>query len=153
MAMESNSSTDEYKLNKFKSHGRAEFERQGQILICHATGPFNKELVLALATVEPKLQAIISDGNWADITVLKGSALATPDALSTLSEYLKSLTEQGVISCASALVITEQTEGFRFTIPHIINAFADTGTELKLFKNLEEAKAWTLNKLNLANQN
>ena len=89
MTMESNSSTDEYKLNKFKSHGRAEFERQGQILICRATGPFNKELVHALATVEPKLQSIISDGSWADITVLKGSALATPDALRGIDNKLR----------------------------------------------------------------
>ena len=146
-------STDDFKLNKFKPHGRAEFERDGQILICHAVGPFNKELVVAIAAIQPKLlNEIISDGEWANITILSRSALATPDALLELGKYLSSIVNQSARSCASALVIGNYVEGRKFMAPYIIKAFADIGTKLVLFDTIRSANDWAVEEINTANK-
>jgi len=143
MVSKISASTDDYKSKKINSLGRAEFTREGQILICDAVGPFDKDLVQAIAGVEINLfKEIIADGEWADLTIIRKSALASSEAIQTFKAYLKILTENGINSCASALVIEDMVDGAKFMVPLIVKVFEETGTNLKVFNDLEKAKDW-----------
>jgi len=57
--------TDEFNRQLFRPHGKVAFMREGQILVCEAIGPFNKELVEAVAGVTVKLIAEMTQhGKW-----------------------------------------------------------------------------------------
>jgi len=145
-------STDDYDPNLFKQHGRVTYTREKQILICDAEGPFNKELVDAIVNVSLDLiEAINDDGKWADITIIRKSALASPESFLAFHDFFKLLQNKGIRSSISALVIDEKVEGFHIMIPYFVKAYAEMGINLGVFKKFNIAKVWVESQLEIAN--
>jgi hypothetical protein len=136
-------STDEFDPTLFRPHGRVNFTIDGNLLLCEAVGPFNKELVLAIAEVEIGLiQKLAAQGRWADIVIVKENVLSSTDTLEAYTGYLNSLGASAMHSNATAMVIGDDVEGAVFMVPLIIKAYADAGIKLNVFKTIDEAKVW-----------
>ncbi len=152
MPSKKSASTDDYDPSLFKQHGRVNYTREKQILICDAEGPFNRELIDAIINVSMDLiEAINADGKWADITIIRKSALASPESFQAFNDFFKLLGNMGIRSSISALVIDESVEGFHIMIPHFVKAYADAGINLGVFKKFSIAKVWVENQLELTN--
>jgi hypothetical protein len=134
-------STDDFDPQRFRPHGRVNFTREGDLVICEAVGPFNKELIEALASTELDLiQDMKKLPHWGDIVVIKNSALASPEALQAFTEYLTELGRNNMNSLVTAMVIDDDVEGGAFMATHLVNAYAEAGINLQIFKKLNEAK-------------
>ena len=136
-------STDEVDPSRFRPHGRVEFVRRENVLICYATGPFNAELIEAVSKVETGLIVeLIQQGKWGDVIVLKESALASPDTVDAFAANVKRLVGLGVMSSATALVLTPEVEGAQLMAPHYIRAYSNVGLELHVCDSLEQGWNW-----------
>ncbi len=136
-------STDEVDPQKFRPHGRATFTTDGNLLICEAQGPFNKELIAAIADIELGLVYEMQKcGQWADIIVIKENATASPDCLDAFTEYLTTLGRSNLHSLVTAMVIGDDVFGADVMTSQFIDAYADAGLNLTVFKTLNDAKVF-----------
>jgi len=140
--------TDEFNHQQFRPHGRAEFARDGQVLVCEAIGPFNKELVDAVVGVKA---GIISDlirrGKWGVVIAIRKSALASSEVLAAFTAHLRQLVDAGVASSAAAMVISRDVEGWSLMPQLFVKVYADAGLNLAVFENVGDAKAWVASQL------
>ena len=136
-------STDDYDPAKFRPHGRVSFTKDGDVLICEAIGPFNEELMGAIAEAEAGMLAQMQQyERWADIVIIKENATASPEALALFSAYLTSLGKQNLNSTVTALVIDDSVEGAELMTSRLIDAFMDAGVNVTPFKTLHNAKVF-----------
>ena len=136
-------STDDYDPKRFRPHGRVNFTREGNLIICEAIGPFNKELIEAVAGIESSLVREMQQlPHWGDIVVIKNSALSSPETLDAFTAYLTELGRNNMNSLVTAMVIGEEVERGCFVANHLINAYAEAGINLQVFKTLHEAKVF-----------
>ncbi len=148
MAKLAHATTDEFKSKHFPPHGRVEFTARGNILICEATGPFNLELIDAIAAVQASvIERLIAQGSWGDIIVLKGNAMANPETIAAFTKYLKALVQQGVISSVTAMVVAPDVEGGRLMATVIAKCYAEIGRKLTLFDRIDAATDWMASEL------
>jgi len=143
MTAKKSASTDDFDPVKFRPHGRVTFIKDGDVLICEATGPFNQTLLLAIANAERDMigQMQVYE-RWADIVVIKENALASPQALEEFTGYLSSLGRQGLNATVTAMVIDDQVEGAQIMTSRLIDAYMDAGVNLTVFKTLNDAKVF-----------
>jgi hypothetical protein len=143
MTAKKSASTDDFDPVKFRPHGRVTFIKDGDVLICEATGPFNQTLLLAIANAERDMigQMQVYE-RWADIVVIKENALASPQALEEFTGYLSSLGRQGLNATVTAMVIDDQVEGADIMTARLIDAYMDAGVNLTVFKTLNDAKVF-----------
>ena len=136
-------STDDYDPVKFRPHGRVNFIKDGDLLICEATGPFNRQLLLAIADAERDMivQMQVYE-RWADIVVIKENAMASPEALEEFSSYLTALGRQNLNATVTALVLDDTVEGADIMTARLIDAYMDAGINLTVFKTLNDAKVF-----------
>ena len=143
MTLKKSFSTDDYDPARFRPHGRISFTKDNDILICEATGPFNEELLRAIAAAEsgmlPQMQQY---QHWADIVVIKKSALASKETLAQFTAYLTSLGRQNLNATVTALVIEADVEGAAVMTSQIVDAYMDAGINLTVFNNLHNAKVF-----------
>ncbi len=143
MSTKKSASTDDYDPVKFRPHGRVTFIKDGDLLICEATGPFNKELLLAIAATERDmiLQMQVHP-RWADIVIIKENAMASTEALEEFTGYLISLGRQNLNATVTAMVIDETVTGADVMTSRLIDAYIDAGVNLTVFKTLNDAKVF-----------
>ena len=135
--------TDDHSPSRFRPHGRVEFVKRENVLICYATGPFNVELIEAVSNVEAKLiEELVQQGKWGDIIVLKESAMASPGTVEAFASNVKRLVAQGVMSSATALVLSPEVEGAAFMSPLYVRAYSNVGMELHVCKDFGLAWSW-----------
>ena len=140
--------TDEFNRQLFRPHGRVAFAREGQVLVCEAIGPFNKELVEAVVGVTANLIAEMTQhGKWGAIIEIRKSALASSEVLAAYTAYLQQLVAAGVASCITAMVIAHDVEGCLLMQQHFVKAYADAGLLLAVFENVGDAKTWVASQL------
>ena len=143
MTKRNRSTTDDINPRSFRPHGRVTFTVDGDVLICDALGPFNKELIDAIEAIEIKLiEELQINGKWGEIIIISGSALASADALAAFAAYLKTLVSNKLISSVSTLVINDSVEGAAIMTPHLVQAYSDAGSKLTVFETVNEAKVW-----------
>jgi len=142
-------STDEYDPIKFRPHGRVNFKRDEQILVCDAIGPFNMELIDAIAHVEISLlRELINDGRWAGVVIINESALASQETLHSFGEYIRYFVDNNLGPCATALVIDDnKVIGAKLMAPLIQQKYIDAGIKIEVFGNFNDAKTWALTQL------
>lgn len=143
MSTKKSASTDNYDPVKFRPHGRVTFIKDGDLLICEATGPFNKELLLAIADTERDmiLQMQVYP-RWADIVIIKENAMASTEALEEFTGYLTSLGRQNLNATVTAMVIDDTVTGADVMTARLIDAYIDAGVNLTVFKTLNDAKVF-----------
>jgi len=143
MTAKKSASTDDLDPAKFRPHGRVNFIKDGDLLICEAMGPFNKELLLAIAEAEREMiQQMQVHERWADIVVIKHNAMASPEALEEFTGYLCSLGRQNLNATVTAMVIDDSVEGAAIMTSRLIDAYMDAGVNLTVFKSLNDAKVF-----------
>jgi hypothetical protein len=136
-------STDDFDPKKFRPHGRVTFTQDGNLLICEAQGPFNKELLEAIADIELSLVYEMQKcGQWADIIVIKENAMASSECLEAFTEYLSTLGRANLHSLVTAMVIGDDVISADVMTNQFINAYTDAGLNLTVFKTLNDAKVF-----------
>ncbi|OYU46201.1 MAG: hypothetical protein CFE44_03360 [Burkholderiales bacterium PBB4] len=148
MALESRFSTTTFAPQMFKPHGRIESSVVGNLFVQEATGPFNKEILLAMEAVHAGArQLAASDGVWAAIFVFKQSALASPEMLNGLSKYLATQVTRRNASTATALVMPADVEGALLMAPLYLRAWQRAGISCEVFSGREDAERWLATQL------
>lgn len=136
-------STDDFDQQRFRPHGRVKFYREGNLAICEAIGPFNTELVEAIGRAEMQLiEQMKQLPKWGDIVIIKDNALASPDAMDELTNYLIQLGRADMHSAVTAMVIGEDVVGGAIMANHLVNVYADAGLPLHVFTTLADAKVY-----------
>lgn len=140
--------TDDFAPQHFRPHGRVEFSVLENILICEAIGPFNSELVSAVATVQiPLIDDLARQGIWGDIVIFKKNAMASPEAVSSFSEYLHELSSSGRVPTATALVLPAETEGSTIMRARYLKCYEGARVNLATFERYNEALEWVKNNI------
>ena len=148
MALESRYSTTVFSPHKFKPHGRIESSVVGNLFIQEATGPFNKEILLAMESVHAGPRELLtSGGRWAAIFVFRHSALASPEMLEGLKNYLATQVTRKNASVATALVIPPQVEGALLMGSLYLRAWRGAGITCEIFGAREDAEHWISTRL------
>lgn len=130
-------------VKKFQPHGCIDIWMDGDLLYYEATGPFNTELVDALAVAQMEILNGMTEARpWASIGCVKQSLLMSPDALARYAEIMRAPKPQGRTPVATAFVIGPEVEGRDIIAPHFVTIYADIGRPMQIFQTLEEAKSW-----------
>lgn len=117
----------------------------GRLNVLEAKGPFNLELVLAGDVAQEQLDTVLNArGRWGTVLVLKGSALASPEAISEIARIVQRRVELGIRPVAFALVVGPEVEGGALMQSHYLSAYASAGIPGRAFADLEQAKLWVL---------
>lgn len=136
-------STVQHAQGSFKQHGRVDMDLIGNTIFVQACGPFNLELMNALAALEAEfLTRLAKLGPFTEIVLFSQSVLASPEVMTAHAELLKMLKAAGLAHKASAYVIPEDLEGLAFMEAVAIKNYAAVDWPFKIFNNLDEAQLW-----------
>jgi len=136
-------STDDLNPQKFRPHGRVTFIKDDNVLICEAHGPFDRELITAIAELELSMVYEMQKcGQWADIIVIKENATTSAECLAAFTDYLSQLGRANMHSLVTAMVIDDNVIGADVMTPQFINTYAEAGLNLNVFKELNHAKVF-----------
>lgn len=142
---------------KFRPHGRVEFSSQGNILISEVIGPFNVELVNAVANTEvAQFEEFIARGKWGDIIIFRESAMASHEALAAVTANVRKNIEIAHHPSATALVLAHCVEGATLMAHRHLQCFLDggytqAGIPIAVFEDEGEAVNWLKSVLNRTN--
>jgi hypothetical protein len=141
-------STTAFSPQTFRPHGIIESKVVGKLFIQEASGPFNKEILLAMDAVHVKARLLLAAGGpWAALFIFKNSALASPEMLSGLRKYLALQVTHKNASIATGLVLPKDVEGASLLTPHYLRAWRDAGIHCEAFEDLDLARAWVTQQL------
>lgn len=134
----------------FKPHGRVELWTEGNVVYLEASGPFNKEAVLAVGATWRELFARLPhSGPFADVVVVEGSMMAGPEVLEAFGAFLGMNTAANVAPCAVAWVVPPAVEGGVLMIPAFEQIYQAAGRNIRFFDNLPQARDWVRGQLRL----
>lgn len=138
-------SAKDFTSGPFAPHGAMDIQVAGRLNVLEAKGPFNLELVLAGDVAQEQLDTVLNArGRWGTVLVLKGSALASPEAISEIARIVQRRVELGIRPVAFALVVGPEVEGGALMQSHYLSAYASAGIPGRAFADLEQAKLWVL---------
>lgn len=127
----------------FRPHGHLAFRLEGNIMVSTAVGPFNKEIIEAVAKAQQDLlQDMVEQQKWAYLVYFEKSVLAPIEALEALTNYLRWLASIHRLPTAVAFVIAPELEGAQIMIPHFQRTHAQAGMNFQVFATPEAAQAW-----------
>jgi hypothetical protein len=148
MAADFRFSTSSFSPQNFKPHGTVDSKVVGNLFIQEATGPFNKEIVLAMDVVHAEARGLLlSGGAWGALFVFKNSALASPEMLDRLQKYLSMQVTRKNASVATGLVLPHSVEGAAFMAPLYVRAWRNAGICCEAFVDYLEAHSWVSKQL------
>jgi hypothetical protein len=143
MEYSKSNSTEQFEASKFKPHGRVEYVANSNWLYGTAIGPFNEELMAALAAMANVwFPAMATKGSWAHLATFQKSAMCAPVVLERLTRALSELTKMGVAPEATAFVFPPDVEGAVLMGPLYAQAFEKAGVRFGYFSRFEAAHAW-----------
>lgn len=132
-----------YAKGAFQPHGAMELRLSGQLNILEATGPFNKELVIAADAAQESLyEALMQKGRWGTVLIFRKNALISLEALAEITSILQRRTAQGYVPVAIALVFGPDVEGGTLMQSHYLNAYRKAGIEGRIFDDALAAQDW-----------
>lgn len=130
---------------RFAAHGETNYLRaENDLLIVHATGPFNVEFIEDLIAVE---RPIFEEMNkryrdWYALLIFRENAMAGPDVLARYAEFRKTMTLSGYDPRAVAFVMAHDVEGREFMGPLLEKLYLDAGLVHQGFTNESDARRW-----------
>ena len=143
MAVGRQFSTTSFNPAMFKPHGAIESRIEGKLFIQEATGPFNKEILLAMDFVHSQARHLLMEGGpWGALFLFKQSALASPEMLSGLKKYLSIQVTRKNASIATGLVFSPGVEGAALMKPHYLGAWRGAGILCEAFEAEQEGRDW-----------
>ena len=130
------------------SHGRVEMWREGSVIRVEAAGPFNLEAVRALGAAWIRLfSALPLEGGYAEFTTIRGSLIASPDAIAAFRKLLYSNNASGRAPRAVAWVVGAEVEGGRLMLPMFAEIHAEARRVFRAFDAIDEADRWLRERL------
>ena len=133
-------------MSKFLQHGQFSLERQGQLLLVDATGPFNHELIEQLNVELAQHEAVLSNRPWVELAVMRSESAYTPEALNDL---LASMQRRHHNNMRAIAVQFEQPQSRMLTEHQLRQVFAQvSGLRCEFFDDLDDAMAWCQVRLN-----
>lgn len=149
MKKSTRSDTTQHATGGFKPHGYMQLEQSGKLNVLEATGPFNKELVIAADAAQEALYAeLVKKGRWGTILIFRENALTSLDAVEEITHILKKRAAQGYAPVAVALVFGAGVEGGDLMRPYYLNAYANAGIVGRCFSDELAAKEWVSDVIN-----
>lgn len=128
---------------EFPPHGQMQLQLSGQLNVLEATGPFNKELVVAGDAAQQGLyEALQKTGRWGTVLIFRESALISLEALAEITATLQRRKAQGYVPVAVALVFGPEVQGASLLQSHYLQAYRAAGIEGQLFTDVQAAKDW-----------
>lgn len=129
---------------RFAAHGIVEIFFENDILFYECFGPFNKELVDAMAVAQMEfLQTTDRDaGPWGSICLMRGSAIASPDAMVRYSEMMHASKPPQFTPVATAFSVAPEVEGGSLMMPLYADIYASIARPFKSFDALDDARRW-----------
>ena len=104
-------STTELEFGRFKPHGSMEVQILERFNVLEATGPFNRELVVAADKAQEKLDGLLRQGgSWGTILIFKNSAMASLEAIEEIGNIVRARAARGIRPAAIALVFGAEVE-------------------------------------------
>ncbi len=141
-------STDDTADDRFAPHGRVSLQAVGQVLETEASGPFNVELIKALARlIAAVVPPLAARGPWGQCVVFHRSVMASPDTLAAFAQLLQDTARQGLGPAVTAYVIDPGIEGATLMPRHFARCFAEAGLAFEIFQQAEPARAWLRERL------
>ena len=105
----------------FVPHGSTRFERRGQVLLLHSEGPFNAEHIASLGPAfRDHAMVMAPSGPWVTLNIVRGSLMATPDAIAALTQSATVSRALGRIG--AGYVVSPDVEGYRVMRPLVLQA-------------------------------
>ena len=136
-------STTSYNPPFFKPHGVIESRVEGNLFVQEGSGPFNKEILLAMNAVHAEAKKLLPPaGPWYALFIFDISALAPREMLEELRQYLTIQVTQNLASQATALVLPRSVEAATLMKPIYLRVWREAGIPCEAFENVAEAKAW-----------
>lgn len=138
------SSTADVGTAQFRQHGRVDMYMDGDILVYDAVGPFNTEVLDALAVAQLGFlkQAALGARRWGSIANFRVSAMTSPDGLARYASLMKAPKPPEFQAQATAFVFGPDVEGGRIMLGHYRRIYEEIGRPFACFDTLDEAKAW-----------
>ncbi len=135
--------TDQFASGEFKPHGQVEMWLDGNILRYDAVGPFNRELVRAIAQAQHEVMlAAKARGACVEVVTIRESALVTPDGLAELALILQDVNLQGLAPLAVTYVMAPDVEGASIMAPLFRRRYQDQGRTFEIFEQMKDALIW-----------
>jgi hypothetical protein len=136
-------STSEVAAGPFRPHGHIDVWLEDDMVYYEATGPFNVELINALAATQKNFfETLTPPQAWASIGVLLGSVMMGLDALARYKEVLAAPKPAAYIPRATAFVIGPDVEGGFIIAPHFRRIFCELQRPMQIFPTASEAVEW-----------
>jgi len=140
--------TNDYRPGRFRPHGSAEVSFDGRIMRIESTGPFNAELMVAAGqAMRDVLKELPPTGPWWELVRLHGSALISMEVLPALEKLIVDLRQEGLKSEGTAIVASEDVDGFKLMIRPYLAVYASNGHQAEVFSNYVEAEEWLESRL------
>jgi hypothetical protein len=143
-------STDNIDRSKYMPHGRVELTViEGNIALYTATGPFNEELMQAIAEIEGKALSTLQKGkeDWGELVVFQDNCIALPSFINDLQCYMRELNDLGEAPFISAFVIPNHIKGAGEMNVHYEACYSYAGIEFSIFESEIEAIRWIKGKV------
>lgn len=136
-------STDEVSPKKFRPHGRIEFELidpVAHIIHIRCFGPFNKEVMDAVEQVQTDMTLLHPQRK--ELIQFVDSALAVPEFIAAVANYLQKHKHNGVCPAAVALVIAPGVEGKTLMQDSYTAVYQRAQINMALFDDADSALDW-----------
>lgn len=137
--------TGHVSLPGFLPHGEANFlYAEDDLLVIHATGPFNREFMERLAVTETSMLETMSrhHAQWYALVTIFNSLMMTPDALSRYIDFRRAMHARKLGPRAIAFILDPQVEGGEIMYPHLSKLYTECGIAFAEFAHEDEARGW-----------
>lgn len=136
-------STDQFAAGPFRPHGKVEIWAEGNVMRLEATGPFNKEAVIALgATWNSLFDEMPLHGAFANIIVMRHSLMVSQEVLDAFGAFLHVNNRAGRGASAVAFVVAPDVEARALMLPMFAETYAAAGRQFAAFETEAEADVW-----------
>ncbi|MCW8091587.1 hypothetical protein [Alteromonas sp. ASW11-130] len=124
----------------FWAHGNYELKKDSNILYVTASGPFNRETIIALKRDLPKVINELSGSPWGEIAVLKNECAYTPEALEELLKSFQDRTRKNLVAIAIVFQEAECRALARYQLESIFKLC--TYLKWKFCEDIQSARSW-----------
>ncbi|KAF7597876.1 MAG: hypothetical protein CGU28_16015 [Candidatus Dactylopiibacterium carminicum] len=131
---------------KFRAHGSASYQQEGQVLIAEIVGPWNLELIHSYRkAASERIPALAANGPWALIIVLRGAAICPQDAIDSIRAGAIEHVLRWQRIC-TAYVIGSEVEGYK-VMDRVWHSIYAGVMPFAIFESNDEALHWVQQRL------
>lgn len=124
---------------EFAAHGSYSIERENNILLVDAQGPFNEVTVKQYRKDIETYTQKMSAGPWASLISFRGSGVFTPEAEQDLIDTTRYRMDHGMIAVAAVITNSPFADILQMQLQRIYQA---CGVQFHFFSDQENAKLW-----------